>query len=436
MQAMVPVLASCALSDDDLLRDRAARMAEHWVVRLWYQGPGINLFLDTLIASPVHTDRKVRVLVRLMQALEPPSAPPERHHIMSEISRVLLGYPEAVFPVVWEAATQTEGYVESVYGVKYALLHLTGPISDALIDAARSGDRSVVVLLLKIFARRGGGQPIYREVGVSLPTRLHPTLIELMTHDDRKIAQLAQSVYTSYRVPGVAALLRSELDSGPPQKRARAIADLTSAAGREAIPDLMARIDDPEAPVRAAVLNALGRLDGVDAKDVILQKLETDEDESVREAAVRAYGKVATDPERAACLERIRESGDRSLIRTAGRALYSGGGPRQPSQLEKQRLLRIRGDRSPGERVNPIDAIRALPEIGPYGEEELTRIVAGVCSDYSTTRRQMVMEGRHALMRRKKGVYTFTPIGDAGWRVGRFIDEAEQRLARFQSSSS
>ncbi len=46
----------------------------------------------------------------------------------------------------------------------------------------------------------------------------------------------------------------------------------------------------------------------------------------------------------------------------------------------------------------------------------------------------MVMEGRHALMRREQGIYAFTQIGEAVWRVGQFTDAAKDRLLAYQYS--
>jgi RNA polymerase sigma factor (sigma-70 family) len=428
--SVMPVLASCALSGDETLSDRATKMAEYWAVRSWYGLCGIDLFLDTLIASPAPVDRKVRVLICLMQAVKESGPRGEGHHLIWELTRVLLGYPDEAFPALWEALWQLDEDDLVEYGVRKAIAHLVDPLSDALIAEARSGDRDRVARLLRemTLVPCNPWQSVFRE-GIAPPERLLPVLLELVESEDAEIAKRARGLCVRFRIPAIAPVLRDRLRSGNPKDRADAAKELANAVGDEAIPDLIAGLNDSEARVRAAAMNALGQLEAVTAKDEILERLETDEDLAVREAAIKAYGKVASKPERDACLQRITKFGDRQAMKVAARALYEGTGPRKRTELEVQRIRRIRGDSKPEKHIDPVAALRALPELRSYGEAELTRIVAGVCGDYSTTRRQMVMEGRHALMKRAKGVYTFTQIGEAVWRVGEFSEAAKQRLS-------
>jgi hypothetical protein len=65
-------------------------------------------------------------------------------------------------------------------------------------------------------------------------------------------------------------------------------------------------------------------------------------------------------------------------------------------------------------------AIRALPEIRAYDHGEITRLIAGVCGDWSTTRRMLIV---HKLMVRPGGEYRLTPRGEAVWRVERYVKE-------------
>lgn len=435
MIPIVPVMASCALSDDEVLRDRATRMAEHWVVRLWYELSAINLFLDALISSPAGADRKAHLLVRLLQVYK--ETIPDRAvlggsggpYVMFEIMGVLLAYPNEAFPVLWEALWRLDEDDEVENGVRATIGHLTIPMVDALIDEVRSGktDRIARMLREMRLVRFGGVE--------DLPERVNPVLVELVGSEEPIIASRAREACVSLRLPVIAPFLRQQIASGTSKARADALQALTYVISDDAIPDLIAHVKDPEARVRAEALNGLSRQAVVSAKDAILERLETDEDASVREAAIKAYGKVASDSERNACLRRITKSGDRRAMRVAAKALYVGTGPRQLTELEEQRIQRIRGDARPkGYPIEPFKSLRALPEIRPYGEEELTKIIATVCTDYSTTRRNMVMEGRHALMRREKGIYTFTQIGEAVWRVGQFMEDAkEERLQQTES---
>ena len=74
----------------------------------------------------------------------------------------------------------------------------------------------------------------------------------------------------------------------------------------------------------------------------------------------------------------------------AAAALYGGRrSGRLPSELRQERLARIRGaDAQPLMHISPVAAIRHLPEVRPYPEKELTRLIGEVCGDYSTTRRE------------------------------------------------
>ena len=66
-------------------------------------------------------------------------------------------------------------------------------------------------------------------------------------------------------------------------------------------------------------------------------------------------------------------------------------------------------------------AIRyAMPEIRKYDERELTGLIAGVCIDFSATRRDLVDAG---LLKRSKSVCELTEMGKTVWSVEHFIME-------------
>ncbi len=409
----MPVLASSCLSEDEELAERAARVADRWLINSWYGVRGVNLFLDKVIESPVPKTVKVRLLIRLIQTIKNSGMPGQLHKEIFELSRVLLGYPDEAFPVLWDTFWEFDENDDVGYGVRKALAHLVEPLCDAAIDVFGAGDpgrtfRMLDELMLVPFHRNTS---FFREKVEGLPECIHPSLRSLAESDDEVIRNRALDVCRMYNVPGVKV--------------------------RETIEELIAKLVDPDPSERVRVLNEMGKCAKVEAKDVILERLEEDEESLVRETAVRAYKKVATDDEKRACLKRIARSGDRRMMKVAARALYVGEGPRQRSELERRRIGRIRGGALEAERkadrgfelkTDPILGLRALPEIRAYEEAELTRIVATVCGDFATTRRQMVTEGRHSLMDRKEGVYSFTQIGEAVWRVGRFAEAAKARL--------
>ena len=137
----------------------------------------------------------------------------------------------------------------------------------------------------------------------------------------------------------------------------------------------------------------------------------------------------------------IEKSLDKKLARMAANALYGGKRTSRPrSSLTQRRLAKIRGAGArPLLHNSLVAAIRNLPEVRPYAEDEITRLIGEACSDYFTTRRELVMlsvriwEGIEytptGLMRRKDGVYELTEFGEAVWRVERFLkDEARRPL--------
>jgi hypothetical protein len=62
----------------------------------------------------------------------------------------------------------------------------------------------------------------------------------------------------------------------------------------------------------------------------------------------------------------------------------------------------------------------ALPELRTYDEAGITRRIGRVCHDISLVRRRLIEDG---LMTREEGMYRFTRLGEAAWRVEHFIGE-------------
>ena len=402
MHATMPVMASCCLSDEEELRERATRMAGFWVVSSGSYGMrALDLFLDAVVRSPAESAEKAALLLRMVQAVRHSDSvddDPRRspgYFTSTTLTCVLLGYPAEAFPLLWDALWEIPEDDLVEHGPRKAIGHLAEPFTDAAMEVVRSGDRDRILHLLAeirpIFSARspfGHYMPN--------PRRLYRELEVLLEVDDEEIVKKARSIGVGHQ----------EIDTSK----------------------LIAQSRDPSARIRAKAIRRLGKRVEVSAKQVLLERIEADEDFEVRKAAVQAYGRVAEMDERQTCLAKITQSGDRKLLKAAARALYSGSGPRQHTALESRRIQRIRGDANPKKHIDPIHGLRSLPEIRDYEEDELTKHVAKVCTDWSTTRRQMVMEGRYALMVRTSGVYSFTEIGEAVWRVGRFIAEASVTL--------
>jgi hypothetical protein len=130
----------------------------------------------------------------------------------------------------------------------------------------------------------------------------------------------------------------------------------------------------------------------------------------------------------------LRHAADREMVRAAALTLHTSPHfRRQPAarpvsaeSTERSAALRAWrvGDANPPAFISLHEAIAALPEVRPYPERELTQQIARVCIDYSTTRRQLVMDG---LLEREHGIYTLTELGQAVWRVERHIAECYLR---------
>ena len=113
-------------------------------------------------------------------------------------------------------------------------------------------------------------------------------------------------------------------------------------------------------------------------------------------------------------------TGNKRQRRAAAHAIYRSGGAHVDRGLDEVRQRRLKAS---GERrvifASIYSAVRwALPEMRPYDHAEITRRLAEVCFDFSTTRRLLIEEG---VMTRSEGVYEFTELGKAMWRVEHFI---------------
>jgi hypothetical protein len=94
---------------------------------------------------------------------------------------------------------------------------------------------------------------------------------------------------------------------------------------------------------------------------------------------------------------------------------------RRLGEISAERNRRIRGQADVVGRwiAGPDTAIRfAFPEARAYSGPEVTRRLAGTCGDCSAVRRRLI---DHGFMTRESGVYQFTELGEAAWRVQHLI---------------
>ncbi len=151
----------------------------------------------------------------------------------------------------------------------------------------------------------------------------------------------------------------------------------------------------------------------------VLKVISMTAESRLRKAALTALGEMDDDVIKM-FLKSLLKSDDTGLKKTVSRVLFGGKKPaNKASTQEMQRRNRLRGKKTPFT-MNAMDAaIRyAIPEIRKYDERELSGLIAGVCRDFSTARRDLVEAG---LLQRYNGVCELTDLGKTVWRVEKFI---------------
>jgi HEAT repeat protein len=181
---------------------------------------------------------------------------------------------------------------------------------------------------------------------------------------------------------------------------------------------LMKAAQNGELTERRTAIGVLGHLQTQEAQAVVIQSV-SDADPQIRQAAVVALGTMESE-EVHAKLQELTGSHDRNVAKAAAKALYANRERRQPSEMTRKRLGRIRGTASPVSDISIEMALRVLPEVRPYEQAELTRLIAQVCRDYSGTRRALIIQ---KLMDRADDIYELTESGREIWRVEHFIVE-------------
>ncbi len=205
--------------------------------------------------------------------------------------------------------------------------------------------------------------------------------------------------------------------------RISAIQTLAGFEDRESADLMMAMAKAEDAGERRAAIAALGRLGISEARDLLVA-LTADEDVTVVKTALIALGELGRD-EAAPLLKQFLSSSDKSLQKAAASALY---GVDRQGEVTHPRITQSK-PHYPGEplsdpnarRVHHIcadAAIRILPEIRSYDDREITERISLLCGDWATTRRKLI---EHRLMKRSSGIYQFTELGAAVWRVEHYI---------------
>jgi len=404
------------------------------------------LLLDQLIQHIRHQRPAANLLVELLQAVD--DAPTGQ--LLGEMM-LCLGEPahKLLTERFWEIGTMEEVYRRSNWVVQTLrnsgtrfLAELTAVLRDesARVDLALGGMDMHMVGSWAF--RQRNGKPTVPGARFIQETRDHK-LVALSELDETAITEAAAEAArfltddsaelrnTSIRVlmrlksSEHVDALRSCLNHPVTSTRICAIQTMAEFQDRNSADTIMAMARNGEASERRAAIAALGRLGISDARQLLVE-ITADEDATVVKTALIALGELGRD-EAAPILEQFLSSPNKSLKKAAASALY---GMNRKGQAHHPPVSKLK-PHFPGKpleepnsrRVHHISAdsaIRVLPEIRSYDDREITERISLVCGDWAATRRKLI---EHRLMQRSEGIYQFTKLGKAAWRVEHFIME-------------
>ena len=444
-QAAIDVAVACAFEAEAGLRERARQVLRQVLVTAADQSNAEPFFtlpsrapasfvLDSVIRSARTDAEKAALLADLLPGCEDDAT-------LVLMGCALLCYPDEALPLLWrqwrlesapgEATASVRLAVLSRFGTRF-LRDLVGVLAEgegAHLRQALAGTQAVAKLIgHRVLTRtqspdpaletRTGGGLREEEIDPQVRQALCQELGGLVEDERAEIRDIAVAVLGSMGGPEQAAALRPCLRHSDLSTQVAAIYALKDLGDEACAPELMRLVRQDELGPRRAALQALGQLRVAEAGDLAAELVH---DPVVQPQAISALGEIGGDAARAA-LEGLTKSADKKVARLAAGALYGGRyTPRPASDTTRERLRRVRGeDARPVLHISVVGALRNLPEVRPYGEPELTRLIGEVCGDYSTTRRELVMD---RLMARDGGVYELTESGRALWRVERFIKD-------------
>lgn len=411
--------------------------------------PGAYLVLDAILRSAHSEDAQVALLVDLIESTE--------GSVRMVFSCALRGYETAAFDVLMARFQSIEvlGNRHKSDGFSSVLRFFGTRFFKAILVFLCSEDHQKILLGL-----RGAGVVVgvldkawvdprsaqertlgRRTQGLLFADQMDARVLDEMTH---KISDLVFHPKQEIRIWAIDILkylplgvhlvkLRTCLSAQDQETQVAAMRTLAELGDRGCVQILIDAAQTREGVVLRKTIEALGHLRAPEAQP-LMETLLNHEDRGIQEAAILGLGNVGNEDARRK-LREMMTSSDKKIARLAARAIYGGEQYRhrpKSSALTRARLQKIRGDARPDPMLHRsvVAAVRCLPELCAYAETDLTHRIAKVCGDYSTTRRHLV-SGRDRLMTRDQGIYTFTPLGEAVWRVEQFIQERFLNLERY-----
>lgn len=426
------------------------------------RGREAYFLLDQLFQVDWEEQVRVELIAELLEACHDEDRklfPDESEETL--LVHALLCYADRSFPLLverfWEMADRQELHEQA--WILYALKR-TGPrFGRALLDALEGEDRRSLELALaglEVLLPWPNGDWIdqvsdfQRRFELRFRSKLlPPTSMEQMNADStlreemaERLASLLEHLEGEVRNPAVSLLgdlmlpdyyssIRAMAEHADIGTRLAALRGLSNALDGDSLELFMRVAREGEVAEQRIAIEALGRLRAEEALPLLIELTEGGKGQ-VREGAVIAMGEIGGELARET-LERLVRGKDRKLVKAAGSALYGGKkknvfrqseeGEKTPERLQvlaAQRAEKVRGDAHPFLMRVTTAAVCMLPEIKSYSERELTYHIAQVDYDYSHTRRHLVVK---RIMRRADRAYELTEMGEAMWRVERFIAE-------------
>lgn len=412
--------------------------------------PGVYLVLDAILRSSRPAEAQVNLLIDLLEGSASDG-------ITMVFACVLRGYGDAAFHELMARFKETgnpgergtaDGLSEvlRLFGTQFfkALLPFLRGRESRDMQLGLQGAGAAVGLLDRFLVNRDSkaermmwqrtqGVLFSDQMDAGVLDEITRAVADLASHADREMRIGAIEVLKCVPVGGHLVTLRRCLSFPDEETQIAAMRTLAELGDRGCVRILLDAASVRDGLVLRKTLEALGHLRAPEAQP-LMEELVGHPDRGIREAAILALGNVGNESARRRLRDMIGSS-DKRIAQLAARALYGGdqceNKPRA-SALTRARLQKIRGDARPHPWLHRsvVAAMKSLPEMRVYEETDLTRRIATMCGDYSTTRRTLV-SGRDRLMTRATGLYAFTPLGKAVWRVERFIQERFLDLERY-----
>jgi hypothetical protein len=309
---------------------------------------------------------------------------------------VLMGYPQEAFELLFERFRTMEG-PEELYRSPWVLYSL-----------CRTGSRFLEAIIPWLTSSQGREKRLAlagaEALGRCLWKYAEKASREEFLNDVRNWAKwprLRRRDLGEQNLVRLSEGVAGLLTDASPEIREGAIRTLGRLRVRTHLPTIISSLNHPESATRLAAILALSQFDDPAGEEVLRKIAETGANPE-RSAAKNALSRIEAD--------------------RCSPSQYV------PTEREVRLSSKIRGDKKPITHISLNSVLMfALTELRDYDEREIHHRLAGCCWDHAIARRNLIEQG---LMVREEGVYRFTLLGRAAWRVEQFI--LDRYLRRFE----